>query len=111
MEKIAHYSALLTRVIEDEAQRVSTSADIEVCVLCDPVHHQYQLLYLGWQGGKRIFTPMIHLRIRNDKVWVEQDGTEDGVATRLLEAGVPHEEIVLAFYSPQKRQYTEFAVA
>jgi hypothetical protein len=29
----------------------------------------------------------------------------------LLEAGVPKEDIVLAFHEPEMRQYTEFAVA
>ncbi len=111
MEKLARYSAILTQLIAQEAQRVSTHPEIEVCQICDPVRHHYQLLYLGWQGVKRVFTPMIHLRLHNGKVWVEQDGTEDGVANHLLAAGIPREEIVLAFYSPQKRPYTEFAVA
>lgn len=111
MEKITHYSAILERIIADEAERVSTQSDVEVCVICDPFRHHYQLLYLGWQGINRVFSPLIHLRIHNDKVWIEQDGTEDGVATRLLAAGLSHEEIVLAFYSPQKRPFTDFAVA
>lgn len=111
MENLAHYSAILERLIADEAERVSTATDVEVCVICDPVRHHYQLLYLGWQGVKRVFSPLIHLRLHNGKVWIEQDGTEDGIATRLLAAGIPREAIVLAFYSLQKRQYTEFAVA
>jgi hypothetical protein len=37
--------------------------------------------------------------------------TEDGIATDLLEAGVPKEDIVLAFHAPEMRPYTEFAVA
>ena len=111
MEKIAHYSAILARIIAEEAARVSTHPDVEVCQVCDPVGHHYQLLYVGWQGIKRVFTPMIHLRIHNSKVWVEHDGTEEGVATQLLAAGIPRDEIVLAFYSPQKRPFTAFAVA
>lgn len=111
MEKVAHYSAILERMIADEAERVSTMSDLEICVICDTVRHHYQLLYIGWQGVRRIFSPIIHVRIHNGKVWIEQDGTEDGIATRLLAAGIPREEIVLAFYSPQKRPFTEFAVA
>ena len=36
---------------------------------------------------------------------------EEGIATALLAAGVPKEDIVLAFHSPEKRKYTEFAIA
>lgn len=36
---------------------------------------------------------------------------EDGIVDRLLEAGVPKEDIVLAFHHPLLRSRTEFAVA
>ena len=41
--------------------------------------------------------PPIHLEIINDKIWIKNDDTERGVATDLLEAGVPKEQIVLGF--------------
>lgn len=53
----------------------------------------------------------MHVRLRNGKIWIEEDGTEDGFASHLLEAGVPKSDIVLAFHAPWERQYTEFAVA
>ena len=111
MENIAQYSALLTQIIAEEAERVSTHTNLEICQICDPVRHHYQLLYLGWQDLRRVFSPMIHLRIHNGKIWIEQDGTEEGVATQLLAAGIPHDAIVLAFHSPHKRPFTEFAAA
>ena len=40
----------------------------------------------------------------------KRDGTEIGVANELVEAGVPKTDIVLAFYAPYRRPYTEFAV-
>ncbi|MEZ4861109.1 MAG: element excision factor XisI family protein [Caldilineaceae bacterium] len=51
------------------------------------------------------------MRLHNDKFYIEVDGTEQGIATDLLEAGVPKEDIVLAFHHPAMRPYTEFAVA
>jgi hypothetical protein len=33
------------------------------------------------------------------------------IADALLEAGVPHENIMLGFHLPEVRQYTEFATA
>jgi hypothetical protein len=35
---------------------------------------------------------------------------EVGIANELVERGVPKKGIVLAFHSPFKRQFTEFAV-
>ncbi|HEX7447902.1 MAG TPA: element excision factor XisI family protein [Pirellulales bacterium] len=31
----------------------------------------------------------IHVDIRGGKIWIQHDGTEDGIADRLVEAGVP----------------------
>jgi len=111
MEKIVRYRAILAQIIWEEAQHHLIESDIEVCQICDDEHQHYQLLYLGWQASKWVFAPIIHLRIHNEKIWVEHDGTEEGITNKLLAAGVPRDEIVLAFYSPQKRSYTEFAIA
>ncbi len=32
---------------------------------------------------------VIHIDLLGDKVWVQYDGTEDGVATELVAAGIP----------------------
>ena len=66
---------------------------------------------MGWDKDERIKTVMIHIRLKDDKIWIEEDWTEDGVATDLLEKGVARKEIVLAFHPPNVRQYTEFAIA
>jgi hypothetical protein len=39
------------------------------------------------------------------------NGTEDGLALDLVRAGIPKQEIVLAFHPPHRRPYTEYAVA
>jgi hypothetical protein len=45
------------------------------------------------------------------KIWIQYDGTEEGVATELLEAGVPKAHIVLGFRHPSERKYSGLAVA
>jgi hypothetical protein len=57
-----------------------------------------------------VYGSIVHLDIRNGKIWIQHDGTEVGIANRLVEAGVPKTDIVLGFHSPFKRQFTEFAV-
>ncbi|MFO5437454.1 MAG: element excision factor XisI family protein, partial [Dolichospermum sp.] len=53
----------------------------------------------------------VHIRIKNDKIYIEEDWTQEGIATELLREGVPKEDIVLAFHDPETRKFTEFAVA
>ncbi len=50
------------------------------------------------------------MEIKDGKIWIERDGTEIGVANELVEAGVPKQDIVLAFRAPYKRKFTEFPV-
>jgi hypothetical protein len=47
---------------------------------------------------------------KDGKIWIQHDGTEIGIANQLVELGIPKSDIVLAFHSPFKRQFTEFAV-
>ncbi|MFN9648942.1 MAG: element excision factor XisI family protein, partial [Pseudanabaena sp.] len=53
----------------------------------------------------------VYVRIRDQKFWIEEDWTEVGIANELIALGVPKEDIVLGFHSPQMRPYTDFAVA
>ena len=76
----------------------------------DEVRDHYMLFRVGWEQRRRVDGPTLYIRLRNNKFWIEVDWTEDGIATDLLAAGVPHEDIVLAFHPPEKRPFTEFAV-
>ncbi len=68
-------------------------------------------MYAGWNGPYRIHGSVLHLDIREGKVWIQYDGTEEGIADELVAAGIPPERIVLAFKSPDIRPHTGFAVA
>jgi hypothetical protein len=41
----------------------------------------------------------MHFDIQDGKIWIQYNGTEDSVAERLVEMGVPTSDIVLGFHS------------
>jgi XisI protein len=47
----------------------------------------------------------------DERVWIQLDNTEDGIAEELIAAGIPKQDIVLGFHEPEIRPYTGFAVA
>ena len=49
--------------------------------------------------------------IKGSKVWIQHDGTEDGIAYELEAAGIPKERIVLAYRSLERRKLTEYAIS
>ena len=111
MDKLEQYRTIVKQLLTEDAQYKPAYGEVEQHLVFDDEHNSYQLMYIGWNGRQRTHGAVIHVRLRNSKIWIEYDGTEDGFATRLLDAGIPKEDIVLAFHSPWKRQFTEFAVA
>jgi hypothetical protein len=71
----------------------------------------YMVLVEGWQDVKRMHGCLVHVEINDGKIWILQDGTEDGLANELLVAGIPKDRIVLAFKSLQTRAHSGIAVA
>jgi hypothetical protein len=67
-------------------------------------------LHVGWDGERRVHGSVIHLDIRDGKIWIQYDGTNRPVADELLAAGVPRGDIVLGFHPAELRRHTEFAV-
>jgi XisI protein len=45
------------------------------------------------------------------ELWIQQDGTEDGIASELVQRGIPKDQIVLGFKSIERRKITEFAAS
>jgi hypothetical protein len=71
----------------------------------------YQLVHAGWHKNRRKYGCLIHMDLKEGKIWIQHDGTEYGVANELVELGVPKDDIVLTYQPPYKRAYTAFAVA
>ena len=111
--RLNDYRALIKQLLARYADLFNRQPDPneETVVVFDEEHDHYFLHTIGWKGTKRIWNTTLYVRLRNNKIWIEIDWLEDGFATDLLEAGVPKEDIVLAFHHPEIRPYTEFAVA
>ncbi|MFN8541142.1 MAG: XisI protein [Thermomicrobiales bacterium] len=113
MAAIAKYRALIRELLSRYADLVATqnTADVETLLAFDEEHDQYLWLEVGWEDRHRVTRTIVHARIRDGVIWIEQDWTEDGIASDLWRAGVPHDAIVLAFYEPQERVMQPVALA
>lgn len=67
----------------------------------DQQSDEYLVMVVGWDGPRRIHALLIHVELREGKVWVQRDGTEYGVAKRLVDEGIPAEYIVLGWIDSQ----------
>jgi hypothetical protein len=105
------YQPLVMQVLQDYADFLGQDEHTQMVVIADREHDRYLLVEMGWQGEERIYGTLIHIDIVDGKLWIQQDGTESGVAEDLVNAGVPKPQIVLGFKSEQRRKITEYAIA
>lgn len=110
MAELDRYRKIVRDLIQAYSQYRPSHGDVEIEVIMDEPKGHYELMYAGWSGPYRIHGPVLHIDIRDDKVWIQHDGTEDGIANELVEAGIPRDHIVLAFKPPEIRPHTGFAV-
>ena len=111
MDKSARYRNILRQLLIHHAKHLPHQGQIRTIPICDAENDNYLLMDIGWDKTGRIHAVAFHLQIQDEKIWVEWDGTENGITNELLAAGVPKEDIVLGFYRPERRTLTGFAVA
>ena len=110
MDNIKDYSDIVEKILREYAAITHSHSDINRRVVIDSERSQFFLVIEGWDSDRRIHGFLIHVEIRDGKVWVQRDGTEDGITDELLAAGIPKDKIVLAFQPVYIRQHTEYAV-
>ncbi len=113
MDKVTAYRQAIKRVISAHAELGNRTAPggNDHFTAFDDDRGLYVLIKAGWSGTHRVRGTTLFVRLHGDKIWVEEDWTQDGVASELVSAGVPREDIVLGFHPPRVRPMTEFAVA
>jgi hypothetical protein len=111
MDARASERTLVEEILDEYARVPYAHGDVQFETVFDRERDRYLLMLVGFDGHKRVHGCLIHVDLIDGKFWIQRDGTEYGVARELLDRGVPHDRIVLAFQSPEARAYTEFAVA
>lgn len=110
MDQVDNYRQIIEKILNEYAKIPYAYNNLESKLIISKDSNDYLVLTIGWEKDVRNHGCIVHLEIINGKVWIQRDGTEDGIATDLLAAGVPKSDIVLAFHPPEIRQHTGFAV-
>ena len=111
MDKLTQYRQAIQEILTEHSQIQPAYGEIQMKLVFDSDHDRYQLLRTGWQDERRVYGTLIHMDLEGNKIWIQYDGTEIGVANELTERGIPKHDIVLAYHSPFMRQYDGFAIS
>lgn len=111
IDSVASYRRAVQALLERYAAAAAADPEIETQLLIDTEHDHYQLVDVGWQHDLRVHSCILHIDIKDGKVWLQQNLTDQQVADELVAAGIPQNLIVIGFHPPYARAHTEFAVA
>lgn len=109
MASIETYPDIIQTLLTNYAATPVSNGEIDCYTVFDRKQNHYQVMNVGWDGYRRVYGCVLHLAIKGEKIWVEQNMTEMRIAQALMERGVDKAEIVLGFQAPEMRQYTEYA--
>ncbi|MFM7603494.1 MAG: XisI protein [Pseudanabaena sp.] len=110
MAKLDEYRQKIQDLLTELASYGSANGEVESQLIFDAVRDHYQLVHVGWRNHRRIYGCVVHLDIKDGKIWVQHNGTEFDISLRLAEMGIPKQSIVNGFHSSYMRQFTDFAV-
>jgi XisI protein len=102
---------LIEQILHDYARIPYAHGDLHMQTVFDREAQRFLLLTLGWNGIHRVHHVVVDVELRGETFWIHRDRTEDGIATDLEQAGIPKEQIVLAWHSERERVYTGYAVS
>jgi hypothetical protein len=109
MDRLNHYRQIIQQVLEDYSRQRSDD-QIESQAIFDEKRDHYQVVNVGWENEQRVYGSVIHLDIKNNKIWLQYNGTEIDIAQQLVDLGVPKSDIILGFQAPYRRPYTDYAI-
>ncbi len=110
MDQLANYQQIIQQLLTDYAQSKPAYGEIEVELIFDTQRNHYQIVHLGWQHKRWIHHCVMHLDIRDEKIWIFCNSTEHDIMANLMELGVPKQDIVLGFQPPFIRELSDYAV-
>lgn len=100
MDKLAKYRAIIKSIISHYGKFQSSVGDVETYPVLDEKTDNYFLVDVGWLAFGRQHAMPIHIRIKDEKVWVEWDGTDQEIVQQLVDNGVDEKDIVLGWEKP-----------
>ncbi|WP_088892065.1 XisI protein [Leptolyngbya ohadii] len=111
MDKIAQYRNSVQALLSQYAKNDAVEEGVEVQLIFDTERDHYQWMNVGWQEFDRIDLCIVHLDIKDGKIWLQQNLTDQNPGEDLVAMGVPRENIVLGLQPPYKRPYTDYGAA
>ncbi len=83
MERINYPDVVKTVLGRHTDNHCSEGTEKELIFDCE--RNRYLVVHVGWENNERTYATVIHIDIKDGKIWIQRDLTEAGVASELVE--------------------------
>ncbi len=104
MDTRAAHRGIVKGVISKYAELRPSHGEIRLDTIFDERQDRYALMQVGWDRGLRVRGNLIYVTLKDDRVYIEYDGIEQGIVEELIDRGISREKIVLAFLSQNESE-------
>jgi hypothetical protein len=82
MDKLEQYRTFIKQLIQEYGNYCPSyrGGEVDIESIFDTEHDHYQLVNVGWHNKKWIHSCFLHIDIKNGKIWIQHNGTEDDIA-------------------------------
>ncbi len=102
---------VIEKVLADYAAVPYAHGNVVTQTVFDRASDHYLLMIVGSDNRRRVHGCLVHIDRIDDKIWIQADGTEQGMAPALARGGIPADRIMLAFSSAGAYPYSEVIAA
>jgi len=112
MDKLEVYQNAIIDVLEQYVTlKPANMPNVEQQLLADRERNHFAFIRLGWEEDRFVYHCVMHFDIKDGKVWLQQNWTDQNLVDELIAKGVDRQDIVLGFVPPYARAHTGYAEA
>ncbi len=89
MDSLIDYRQLVENTLNKLTEIPYAHGYIHFETIFDNESDRYLLMVLGRKNKKRIHGCIAHIDIIDGKLWIQRDGTEQGLANEFINVGIP----------------------
>ncbi len=118
MVNLAEYGKVICNVLIEHTKIPYSYGDIKHETVFDKEQNRYIVMILGREpfpelsptATRRVHGCLIHVDIIGNRIFIQRDGTEEGIVNELIQAGIPEDKIVLEYKSKRLRKDLGLAI-
>jgi hypothetical protein len=96
------YRQLMMQFLLGQSREESLGG-VESQPIFDVPRDRYLILSQGWRGQERVYWVVMHLELRQGKVWIQRNQTEVDIEAELIALGIPQTDIIRGLIPPEYR--------